>query len=125
MVQTLSGGELTIRVDGQKRLPKVCSLAKARRYVHRGGVCYLAYVTDSRGEKRGKVVADVPVVSEFPDVFPEELPGIPPERQVEFRIDLVPGAAPVAKAPYRLAPPEIIGWHLRKCKNCRNSWKNC
>ena len=40
-------------------------------------------------------------------MFPEELPGIPPERQVEFRIDLVPGAAPIAKAPYRLAPPEM------------------
>ena len=52
-------------------------------------------------------VGEVPVVREFADVFPEELPGIPPERQVEFRIDLVPGAAPIAKAPYRLAPPEI------------------
>ena len=52
-------------------------------------------------------VDDVPVVREFADVFPEELPGIPPERQVEFRIDLVPGAAPIAKAPYRLAPPEM------------------
>ena len=74
MVQTPSGGELTIRGDGQKRLPKVCSLAKARRYVRRGGVSYLAYVTDSRREKKGKVVADVPVVREFPDVFPEEMP---------------------------------------------------
>ena len=55
VVQTPSGGELTIRGDGNKRLPEVCSLAKARRYVRRGGVCYLAYVTDSRGEKRGKV----------------------------------------------------------------------
>ena len=52
-------------------------------------------------------VGDVPVVREFTDVFPEELPGIPPERQVEFRIDLVPGAAPIATAPYRLAPPEM------------------
>ena len=101
----------------KERLPKVCSLAKARKYVRDGGVCYLAYVSDSRGVKRGKVVADVPGVSEFPDVFPEELPGIPSERQVEFRIDLVPGAAPVAKL--------RIGWDLRKCKNCRNSWKNC
>jgi hypothetical protein len=50
-------------------------------------------------------LADVPVVSEFSDVFPEELPGLPPIRQVEFRIDLVPGASPVAKSPYRLAPP--------------------
>ena len=49
-------------------------------------------------------VLEVPVVREFPDVFPKELPGVPPERQVEFRIDLVPGAAPIARAPYRLAP---------------------
>ena len=52
-------------------------------------------------------VREVPVVRDYADVFPEELPGIPPERQVEFRIDLVPGAAPIAKAPYRLAPPEM------------------
>ena len=50
---------------------------------------------------------DVPIVSDFSDVFPEELPGLPPVRQVEFRIDLVPGATPVAKSPYLLAPPEM------------------
>ncbi|KAJ9544548.1 hypothetical protein OSB04_024255 [Centaurea solstitialis] len=54
-----------------------------------------------------KTMADVPVVCEFPDVFLEDLPGVPPERQVEFRIDLVPGAVPIAKTPYRLAPPEM------------------
>ncbi|GKG01534.1 putative reverse transcriptase domain-containing protein, partial [Tanacetum coccineum] len=43
----------------------------------------------------------------FPEVFPDELPGLPPPRQVEFRIDLIPGAAPVARAPYRLAPSEM------------------
>ena len=46
-------------------------------------------------------------MSDFPDIFPEELPGLPPQRQVEFRIDLVPGATPVAKSPYRLAPAEM------------------
>ncbi|KAJ9536105.1 hypothetical protein OSB04_un000715 [Centaurea solstitialis] len=54
-----------------------------------------------------KEIADVDVVREFPDVFPEELPGLPPERQVEFHIDLTPGAAPIARAPYRLAPTEM------------------
>ncbi|KAJ9544144.1 hypothetical protein OSB04_023851 [Centaurea solstitialis] len=63
--------------------------------------------TEIAGEKKRKTVADVPVVRDFPDVFPEDLPGVPPERQVEFGIDLIPGAAPVAKAPYRLAPPEM------------------
>nr|GEU75753.1 reverse transcriptase domain-containing protein [Tanacetum cinerariifolium] len=49
----------------------------------------------------------IPVVREFLDVFPEDLPGLPPVRQVEFQIDLIPGATPVARAPYRLAPSEM------------------
>ncbi|GJR17403.1 putative reverse transcriptase domain-containing protein [Tanacetum coccineum] len=55
-------------------------------------------------EKRLK---DIPVVREFPEVFPEDLPGLPPVRQVEFQIDRIPGAVPVARAPYRLAPSEM------------------
>ncbi|GKC64495.1 putative reverse transcriptase domain-containing protein [Tanacetum coccineum] len=50
---------------------------------------------------------DAIIVQDFPEVFPEDLPGLPPTRQVEFQIDLVPGAAPVARAPYRLAPSEM------------------
>ncbi|GJR20990.1 putative reverse transcriptase domain-containing protein [Tanacetum coccineum] len=50
---------------------------------------------------------DIPIVREFPKVFLEDLPGLPPVRQVEFQIDLIPGAAPVARAPYRLAPSEM------------------
>ncbi|XP_022861865.1 uncharacterized protein LOC111382191 [Olea europaea var. sylvestris] len=52
-------------------------------------------------------IEDVPVVNEFVDVFPEDLPGIPPDRQVEFTIDLTPGATPISKAPYRMAPKEL------------------
>ena len=47
------------------------------------------------------------IVQEYPNVFPEDLHGIPLERRVEFRINLVHGAAPIAKAPYPLAPPEM------------------
>ncbi|GJW99597.1 putative reverse transcriptase domain-containing protein [Tanacetum coccineum] len=54
-----------------------------------------------------KRLEDIPVVREFPEVFPEDLPGLPPVRQVEFQIDLIPGAAPVARAPYRLAPSKM------------------
>ncbi|GJS27744.1 reverse transcriptase domain-containing protein [Tanacetum coccineum] len=54
-----------------------------------------------------KRLADIPVVKEFLDIFPEDLPGLPPVRQVEFQIDLIPGAAPVARTPYRLAPSEM------------------
>ncbi|GKF19429.1 putative reverse transcriptase domain-containing protein, partial [Tanacetum coccineum] len=58
-------------------------------------------------EKSKKRLEDVPVIHDFPEVFPDDLPGLPPPRQVEFKIDLVPGAAPGARAPYRLAPSEI------------------
>ncbi|GJV32227.1 hypothetical protein Tco_1392627 [Tanacetum coccineum] len=58
-------------------------------------------------EASKKRIEDVPVVRDFPEVFPEDLPGLPPTRQVEFHIELIPGAAPVARAPYRLAPAEM------------------
>ncbi|GJR78047.1 putative reverse transcriptase domain-containing protein [Tanacetum coccineum] len=54
-----------------------------------------------------KRLEDIPVVREFPKVFPEDLPGLPPVRQVEFQIDLILGATPVARAPHRLAPSEM------------------
>nr|GEU40398.1 hypothetical protein [Tanacetum cinerariifolium] len=59
---------------------------------------------DKSEEKRPK---DVPTIRDFSEVFPEDLPGLPPTRQVEYQIDLVPSAAPVAQAPYRLAPSEL------------------
>ncbi|GKC02769.1 hypothetical protein Tco_0994379, partial [Tanacetum coccineum] len=52
-------------------------------------------------------ISVMPVVRDFTDVFPKDLLGLPPQRQVEFRIDLVHGATPVAKSPYRLAPSEM------------------
>ncbi|GKF16286.1 putative reverse transcriptase domain-containing protein, partial [Tanacetum coccineum] len=61
-------------------------------------------VEDKSEKKR---LEDVPIVQDFPKVFPEDLSGLPLTRQVEFQIDLVPGAAPVARAPYRLAPSEM------------------
>nr|GEW89531.1 putative reverse transcriptase domain-containing protein [Tanacetum cinerariifolium] len=59
------------------------------------------------GEKKEKRVEDVPVIHDFPEVFPEDLPGLSPPKLVKFRIDLIPGATTVARAPYRLAPSEL------------------
>ncbi|GJZ62040.1 putative reverse transcriptase domain-containing protein [Tanacetum coccineum] len=65
-----------------------------------------AQVIEKKSDK--KRIENIPVVREFLKVFPENLPGLPPIRQVEFQIDLIPGVAPVARAPYRLAPSEMI-----------------
>ncbi|GJV06266.1 putative reverse transcriptase domain-containing protein [Tanacetum coccineum] len=99
------GREINIYRDRMKGDLKLCSVMKARKYLSRGCYAFIAYVIDTKFEK--KRVEDVPIVNEFLDVFPKDLSGIPPERQVEFRIDLVPGATPIAKTPYRLAPSEM------------------
>ncbi|KAK1646343.1 hypothetical protein QYE76_064148 [Lolium multiflorum] len=52
-------------------------------------------------------VEDIPIVNEFQDVFPTELPGMPPDREIEFTVDLIPGTSPIAKAPYKMGPTEL------------------
>ncbi|GJS75655.1 hypothetical protein Tco_0725536 [Tanacetum coccineum] len=80
-----------------------------RNIVLNGCPIFLAHVTTKKAEDKSedKRLKDVPIVRDFPDVFPEDLSGLPPTRQVEFQIDLVPGTAPVARAPYRLTPFEM------------------
>ncbi|GKB89996.1 putative reverse transcriptase domain-containing protein [Tanacetum coccineum] len=104
---------LIIQGDGSDRGSKlrlsIISCTKTEKYIQKGYQVFLAQVTkmkikDKSGEKR---LEDVPTVRDFPKVFPEDLPGLPLARQVEFQIDLVPGASPVARAPYRLAPSEM------------------
>ncbi|GJY96773.1 putative reverse transcriptase domain-containing protein [Tanacetum coccineum] len=96
---------LTVESDKSMSRLKVISCIKARKYIERGCHLFLAHVTEKKlKEKR---LEDVPVIHDFPEVFPDDLLGLPPSRQVEFQIDLVPGAAPVARAPYHLAPSEV------------------
>ncbi|GJR52461.1 putative reverse transcriptase domain-containing protein [Tanacetum coccineum] len=87
----------------------IISCTKTQKYMQKGFPIFLAHVTAKEVEDKSekKRLEDVPIVRDFPEVFPEDLSGLPPTRQVEFQIDLVPGAAPVARAPYRLAPSEM------------------
>ncbi|KAJ9557738.1 hypothetical protein OSB04_012352 [Centaurea solstitialis] len=87
-IQNPSGGELVVYGKGRRVSTSFCSIAKARKYIQRGCTGFLVYVMADQAKERKLSVADVPVVSEFPDVFPEDLPGLPPDRQIEFGIDL-------------------------------------
>ncbi|KAJ0451777.1 putative nucleotidyltransferase, Ribonuclease H [Helianthus annuus] len=87
---------------------KLMSCVQASKYLRKEHKAFLANIIVAEKEKKKKAeVKDVPVVREFPQVFPDDLPGLPPSRDIDFRIDLIPGANPVAKAPYRLAPSEM------------------
>ena len=72
---------------------------------------FLALVLDS---KRGQIeLENILVVKDFPDVFPEELPGIPPLREVDLSIEILPGTTPTSRAPYRMAPTELKGLKIQ------------
>ncbi|GJW87343.1 putative reverse transcriptase domain-containing protein [Tanacetum coccineum] len=101
----INGETLIIRGDRSKTRLNLISCIKTERYISRGCQVFMIQVMEKKSDE--KKLEDIPVVKEFPDVFPEDLPGIPPVRQVEFQIDLIPGAAPVARTPYRLAPSEM------------------
>nr|GFB18974.1 putative reverse transcriptase domain-containing protein [Tanacetum cinerariifolium] len=96
---------LVVKGDDCVSRLKVVSCMKVKKYVDRGSYLFVAQVIEKELAERR--LEDVPVICKFSDVFPEDLPGLPPPRQVEFEIKLVPGAAHVARAPYRLAPLEM------------------
>ncbi|GKB34547.1 putative reverse transcriptase domain-containing protein [Tanacetum coccineum] len=100
-------GNKTLTVESNKGMSrlKVISFIKAHKYIEQGCHLFLAHVTEKKPKE--KPLEDVPVICNFPEVFPDDLPRLPLPRQVEFQIDLVPGAAHVAHAPYRLVPSEM------------------
>ena len=104
-LRTPNENEVTFIGERSNHLSNVISAATARTMVQKGCEAYLAYVIDT--VKARPSVFDIPTVSDFPDVFPEELPRLPPHREIEFSIDVVPGATPASITPYRMAPLEL------------------
>ncbi|KAD5508134.1 hypothetical protein E3N88_15837 [Mikania micrantha] len=103
---TLQDGEQLSIHGEQRRIPlNITSCMKANKYLQKGYTAILALIMEQ--PKKERKIEDIAVARDFPEVFPEDLPGLLPKRQVEFQIDLIPGATPIAKAPYRLAPTEM------------------
>nr|GFA32613.1 putative reverse transcriptase domain-containing protein [Tanacetum cinerariifolium] len=102
---------LIIRCDGSNNENQlnIISCTKTRNYFLKGYPVFLANITTKtiKDKSKEKQLEDVPIVRDFFEVFLEDLSCLPLTRQVEFQIDLIPGAAPVARAPYRLAPFEM------------------
>ncbi|GJX21779.1 putative reverse transcriptase domain-containing protein [Tanacetum coccineum] len=104
---------LTIHGDGSDKRSKsklsIISYTKTQKYIQKGCYVFLAQITKKKAKDKSeeKRLKHVPIVRDFPKVFPEDLLGLPPTWEVEFHIDLVLGAVPVARALYRLAPSEM------------------
>ncbi|GJZ68664.1 putative nucleotidyltransferase, ribonuclease H [Tanacetum coccineum] len=116
---------LIIRGDQSKTRLSLTSCIKTERYISRGYQVFIAQVMQKNLDE--KLLEDIPVVREFPEVFPEDLHGLPPIGQVEFQIDLIPGAAPVARAPYRLAYSEMqeLSDQLQELADRDGSFRMC
>ena len=100
-------GKLEVKFRGIRRelSSNIISAMAAQRMLRRGCQGYLAYVVET--EKEGTLVDEIPVVREFPDVSPDDIAGLPPDREVEFTIDLIPGTEPIFIPPYRMAPVDL------------------
>ncbi|KAL0548854.1 hypothetical protein IC582_013330 [Cucumis melo] len=94
-----------VKGGGSKSLPQVISAIRASKLLSQGTWGILASVVDTR--EADVSLSSEPVVRDYPDVFPEGLPGLPPHREVEFAIELEPGTVPISRAPYRMAPAEL------------------
>ncbi|GLT29333.1 hypothetical protein SLA2020_042070 [Shorea laevis] len=97
--------EFSFQGSGSFAPPMLISALQAQKYLVNGCQGFLVSVIDTSSVTSR--LEDIPVVCEFPDVFPKDLPGLPPDREVEFAIDLVPGTGPISKTPYRMAPTEL------------------
>ncbi|GKC36734.1 hypothetical protein Tco_1049118 [Tanacetum coccineum] len=101
----IDGETLIIRGDRSKTRLNLISCIKIKKYISKGCQIFIAQVMEKKSDERR--LEDIPVVREFSKVFLKDLPGLLLVCQVEFQIDLMLGAAPVARAPYRLAPLEM------------------
>ena len=104
-LRTLSGEEVTFIGERSNHLSNVISAATAKTMVQKGCEAYLAYVIDTK--KAELSLSDIPTICDYPDVFPKELSGLPPHIEIEFAINIVPGATPASITPYRMAPMEL------------------
>ncbi|KAI3784168.1 hypothetical protein L1987_43262 [Smallanthus sonchifolius] len=105
----------TMEIFGEKPFKslKFISCMKAQSYLRKQYYAFLVHVVEKSEEKK---LQDISIIRYFSEVFPDDLPGLPPTRQVEFRIDHLSGANPIAKSPYRLAPSEMqeLSSHLQE-----------
>ena len=100
-------GYLELEFVGDRRILPTCviSALKTNRLLHKGCETYLAHVIDTSASEVN--LKNVPVVCEFLDAFSDDLPGLPPDRELEFGIEVQHGSTPISIPPYRMAPMEL------------------
>ncbi|XP_027103084.1 uncharacterized protein [Coffea arabica] len=107
IVELYIPGETTLKLDARGRLASYALISgiRVRKILSKGAQGYLAFLINTSSDKVN--LEDMSVVKDFPNVFPDELESLPPEREITFKIDITPGVAPISKTPYRMASAEL------------------
>ncbi|XP_074378253.1 uncharacterized protein LOC141719782 [Apium graveolens] len=100
-----SSQEKKVEFKGHKQVKTFLTMIQVKKLLRQGCEGYLDHVIDRSKERPN--IESITIVSKFPDIFPDELPGLPHNRLIEFSINLTPGVEPVPKAPYRITPAEM------------------
>ena len=100
-------GEPEINLYGVRKIlsSSMMSVMRAGKMLRKSYPEYLSYAVEVRDDDMR--LEDIPIVREFSDVFPDDLPGLPPDREIDFQIELTPGTEPISRAPYKMAPTEL------------------
>ena len=106
-VKLCRSGEPEITFCGVRKIlsSSLMSVMMAGKMLRKSYPGYLTYAVEVRDDDVR--LEDIPVVREFPDVFPNDLLGLPPDKEIDFQIELAPGTEPISRAPYRMAPTEL------------------
>ncbi|KAK4381545.1 hypothetical protein Sango_2957800 [Sesamum angolense] len=106
-VKIESSGQSKVVFVGERQVVPICviSAIEAKRLILEGCEAYLAHVINA--EKVNLTMEEISIVRDFPEVFPDDLLGLPPNSEVDFTIETIPGVAPISIAPYRMAPVEL------------------
>ena len=102
MLKCYDLSKVTVQGIRSESITKVISAMEARRFMRKGCEAFLSLILDSKREQVN--FENIHVIRVFPDVFPKELPGVPPERELDLSIVVVQGMTPISRAPYRMAP---------------------
>ena len=102
----IPGKEVFVFQGERSHVPTLISAAQVCSLIREECQAYLISVQDV-DKKEGLKFGDIPVISKYPKIFPEDLSGLPPSRELDFGIELAPGTQPISKAPYRMAPAEL------------------
>ena len=105
LLQCSELSEVTVHGIRSEPILKVISAMEARRFLRRGCEAFWALILDSKREQVN--LENILVIREFPDVFLEEILGVPPEREVDLSIEVVQGTTSISRTPYRIAPTEL------------------